>query len=130
MADSLEGITDIMRDACAISKRAGGIGISISDIRAYDSPIKGTNGKSSGVCPFVTIFNYIARAVNQGGVRKGAIACFMEIWHADVETFIRMRTEAFAVENTDLSAKDLFYGLMIPNVFMEILKKEGDIYLQ
>ena len=89
--DSLEGIFKNFSDNAQLSKWAGGIGTDWTAVRGTGSYIKGTNGKSSGIIPFVKIFNDVAIAVNQGGKRKGAMAAYLENWHIDVEEFIELK---------------------------------------
>lgn len=120
--DSLEGIYATLTDSAMISKGAGGLGIHISNIRASESYIKGTNGKSNGVVPMIKVFNETARYVDQGGgKRKGSFAIYLEPWHADFENFIDM---AKLHGNPDLIAKDVFYAAWIPDLFMKRVRND------
>jgi len=120
--DSLEGIFNTLKDCASISKWAGGIGLHIHDIRAKDSFIKGTNGKSSGIVPMLRVFNDTARFINQGGKRNGSFAIYIEPWHADVEDFLEMKKNH---GDEELRARDLFYALWVPDLFMERVKENG-----
>ena len=122
MEDNLEHIFDIAKEAALISKRAGGIGIGISDIRASGSRIEGTNGQSTGLVPMIQVFNQIGRYVNQGGKRNGAIALYTEPWHADIFAFCELRSNK---GNEDDKARDIFMGLWIPDLFMKRVEEEG-----
>lgn len=122
ISDDLEGIYDCLKECAMISKYAGGIGIHVHDIRAKGSLIKGTNGVSSGLIPMLKVFNYTARYVDQAGKRNGSIACFLEPWHADVEGFLDLKKNT---GNEDDRARDLFYALWIPDLFMERVKSGG-----
>jgi ribonucleoside-diphosphate reductase alpha chain len=115
-SDSITGIYDTLAQCAKISKSAGGIGISISDIRARDSYIRGTNGTSNGIVPMLRVYNDTARYVDQGGgKRKGSFAMYLEPWHADVFEFLDLKKNTGKEENR---ARDLFYGLWIPDLFM------------
>ena len=115
--DSIAGIYKTLGDCAAISKYAGGIGLHISNIRARGSLIKGTNGTSNGLTPMLRVFNNTARYVDQGGgKRNGSFAMYLEPWHADVEDFLKMKLPSGAEEER---ARDLFYALWIPDLFME-----------
>lgn len=115
--DSIAGIYKTLGDCAAISKYAGGIGLHISNIRARGSLIKGTNGQSNGLTPMLRVFNNTARYVDQGGgKRNGSFAMYLEPWHADVEDFLKMKLPSGAEEER---ARDLFYALWIPDLFME-----------
>lgn len=109
------GIPDCWKACAKISKRAGGIGIGITPIRGRDSEILGTNGRSSGLMPLLKILNGISKYVNQGGRRPGAFAIDIEIWHCDVKKIIDAKKNTGAEDDR---ARDLFYGLMIPDIFM------------
>lgn len=122
MGDSLEGIFDVFKEAALISKRAGGIGISISDIRASGSLIRGTNGSSSGVVPMIQVLNWIGRYVNQGGRRNGAISVYTEPWHADIFHFCELRSNKGKEEER---ARDIFLALWIPDLFMKRVQEDG-----
>lgn len=114
--DSIDGIFDTLKDCALISKYAGGIGLHIHNIRSRNSVIKGTNGTSTGIIPMLRVFNNTARYVNQAGRRNGSIAIFLEPWHADIEPFLEMRKNHGAEEER---ARDLFYALWIPDLFMK-----------
>jgi len=115
--DSIDGIYDTLKSCAIISKYAGGIGMSISNIRASQSYIRGTNGTSNGIVPMLRVFNNTARYVDQGGgKRKGSIAAYLEPWHADVMAFLELRKNH---GNESDHARDLFYALWIPDLFME-----------
>jgi len=121
--DSIEGIYDTLKRCAVISKSAGGIGLAISDIRATRSYIRGTNGTSNGIVPMLRVFNDTARYVDQGGgKRKGAFACYLEPWHADVFEFLDLRKNTGKEE---ARARDLFYGLWIPDLFMRRVEADG-----
>eukprot|EP00002_Diphylleia_rotans_P030236 TRINITY_DN61_c0_g2_i7.p1 TRINITY_DN61_c0_g2~~TRINITY_DN61_c0_g2_i7.p1 ORF type:complete len:568 (+),score=99.90 TRINITY_DN61_c0_g2_i7:50-1753(+) len=121
--DSIEGIYDTLKTCASISKCAGGIGLAISNIRAKGSYIRGTNGESHGIVPMLRVYNNTARYVDQGGgKRKGAFAIYLEPWHADVFDFLMMRKNTGAEEQR---ARDLFYGLWIPDLFMKRVKENG-----
>jgi len=115
--DSITGIYDTLSQCAKISKSAGGIGISISNIRARDSYIRGTNGSSNGIVPMLRVYNDTARYVDQGGgKRKGSFAVYLEPWHADIFEFLDLKKNTGKEENR---ARDLFYGLWIPDLFMQ-----------
>jgi ribonucleoside-diphosphate reductase alpha chain len=120
--DSIKGIYDTLGECAQISKWAGGIGLSIHNIRARDSKIKGTNGKSTGIVPMLKVFNDTAKYVNQGGKRNGSFAIYMEPWHADIEDFLRLRLNT---GSDDERARDLFYGLWIPDLFMQRVEQDA-----
>jgi ribonucleoside-diphosphate reductase alpha subunit len=120
--DSIKGIYKTLGDCAQISKWAGGIGLSIHNIRAKDSHIQGTNGKSTGLVPMLKVFNDTAKYVNQGGKRNGSFAIYLEPWHADIEDFLRLKLNTGAEEDR---ARDLFYGLWIPDLFMERVESDG-----
>ena len=119
--DSIKGIYDTLGECAQISKWAGGIGLSVHNIRARDSFIKGTNGKSTGLTPMLKVFNDTAKYVNQGGKRNGSFAIYLEPWHADTEDFLKLKLNTGA---EDERARDLFYGLWIPDLFMERVEKD------
>lgn len=115
--DSIEGIYDTLKECACISKSAGGIGLSIHNIRAVGTYIRGTNGTSNGIVPMIRVFNDTARYVDQGGgKRKGAFAIYLEPWHADVFDFIELRKNHGKEE---ARARDLFYALWINDLFMQ-----------
>ncbi|PUZ78119.1 hypothetical protein GQ55_1G427500 [Panicum hallii var. hallii] len=121
--DSIEGIYDTLSECAAISKSAGGIGVSIHNIRATGSYIRGTNGTSNGIVPMLRVFNDTARYVDQGGgKRKGAFAVYLEPWHPDIFDFLDLRKNHGKEENR---ARDLFYALWIPDLFMERVQCNG-----
>ena len=120
--DSIKGIYDTLGECAQISKWAGGVGLSIHNIRARDSIIHGTNGKSTGIVPMLKVFNDTAKYVNQGGKRNGSFAIYMEPWHADIEDFLRLKLNT---GTDDERARDLFYGLWIPDLFMQRVEQDG-----
>jgi ribonucleoside-diphosphate reductase alpha chain len=120
--DSIKGIYDTLGECAQISKWAGGIGLSVHNIRARDSTIHGTNGKSTGLTPMLKVFNDTAKYVNQGGKRNGSFAIYLEPWHADIEEFLRLKLNT---GNDDERARDLFYGLWIPDLFMQRVEQDG-----
>ncbi len=121
--DSIEGIYDTLRQTALISQSAGGIGLSIHNIRAKGSFIRGTNGTSNGIVPMLRVFNDTARYVDQGGgKRKGAFAIYLEPWHADISDFLEMKKNTGAEESR---ARDLFYALWIPDLFMKRVEEDG-----
>ena len=122
--DSIAGIFDTLRQCAEISKSAGGIGLSIHNVRANGSYIKGTNGTSNGIVPMLKVFNDTARYVDQGGgKRKGAFAVYLEPWHADVFDFLDLKKNHGKEENR---ARDLFYALWVPDLFMQRVMEDGD----
>jgi len=121
--DSIKGIYKTLGDCAQISKWAGGIGLAIHDIRARKSKIRGTNGESTGIIPMLKVFNDTAKYVNQGGKRNGSFAIYIEPWHADIEDFLKLRLNQGAEEDR---ARDLFYGLWIPDLFMKRLENNED----
>ena len=120
--DSIKGIYDTLGECAQISKWAGGIGLSVHNIRARDATIKGTNGKSTGLTPMLKVFNDTAKYVNQGGKRNGSFAIYLEPWHADIEEFLRLKLNT---GNDDERARDLFYGLWIPDLFMQRVEQDA-----
>lgn len=115
--DSIDGIYDTLKQCAKISQSAGGIGLSIHNVRATGSYIKGTNGTSNGIIPMLKVFNDTARYVDQGGgKRKGAFAVYLEPWHADVFEFLDLKKNHGKEE---LRARDLFYAMWIPDLFMK-----------
>mmetsp|Transcript_30425 Transcript_30425/g.35085 ORF Transcript_30425/g.35085 Transcript_30425/m.35085 type:complete len:829 (-) Transcript_30425:200-2686(-) len=122
--DSIDGIYDTLKDCAVISKYAGGIGLSCSNIRASASYIRGTNGHSNGIIPMLRVFNNTARYVDQGGgKRKGSIAVYIEPWHADIFAFLDLRKNH---GNESDRARDLFYALWIPDLFMRRVQANGE----
>ena len=120
--DSLDGIYNTLHDCANISKWAGGVGLHIHNIRANNSVIKGTNGKSTGIVPMLRVFNDTARFINQGGKRNGSFAIYLEPWHADINDFLDLKKNH---GDEELRARDLFYALWIPDLFMERIKENG-----
>lgn len=122
--DSIDGIYDTLKNCAKISQSAGGIGISIHNVRATGSYIKGTNGTSNGIIPMLKVYNETARYVDQGGgKRKGSIAVYLEPWHADIYEFLDIRKNHGKEE---MRARDLFTALWIPDLFMKRVEAEGD----
>ncbi|HLU87052.1 MAG TPA: ribonucleoside-diphosphate reductase subunit alpha, partial [Taishania sp.] len=122
--DSIDGIYETLKSCAKISQSAGGIGLAIHDIRATGSYIKGTNGTSNGIVPMLRVFNDTARYVDQGGgKRKGSFAMYIEPWHADVFDFLDLKKNHGKEEQR---ARDLFYALWIPDLFMKRVKENGD----
>jgi len=122
--DSIEGIYDTLKQTAKISQSAGGIGLSIHNVRATGSYISGTNGTSNGIIPMLRVFNDTARYVDQGGgKRKGAFAIYLEPWHADVFEFLDLRKNHGKEE---MRARDLFYALWVPDLFMERVEANED----
>ena len=122
--DSIAGIYDTLKSCAQISQSAGGIGLSIHDIRAKGSYIKGTNGESNGIVPMLRVFNDTARYVDQGGgKRKGSFAIYIEPWHSDIFDFLDLKKNHGKEESR---ARDLFYALWIPDLFMKRVKENGD----
>jgi len=121
--DSIPGIYDTLKQTALISQSAGGIGLSIHNVRAKGSYIRGTNGTSNGIVPMLRVFNDTARYVDQGGgKRKGSFAIYLEPWHADVYDFLDLRKNHGKEE---IRARDLFYALWIPDLFMQRVKDNG-----
>ncbi len=122
--DSLDGIYDTLKQCALISKSAGGIGLSIHHIRSKGSYIKGTNGESNGIVPMLRVFNDTARYVDQGGgKRKGSIAIYLEPWHPDILAFLDLKKNHGKEE---LRARDLFYALWTPDLFMERVEQNAN----
>src|ERR1700712_615273 len=122
--DSIDGIYDTLKQTAKISQSAGGIGLSIHNIRATGSYIGGTNGTSNGIIPMLRVFNDTARYVDQGGgKRKGAFAIYLEPWHADIFAFLDMRKNHGKEE---MRARDLFYALWICDLFMKRVEADGE----
>lgn len=121
--DSIDGIYDTLKQCAQISQSAGGIGLSIHDIRATGSYIKGTNGTSNGIVPMLRVFNDTARYVDQGGgKRKGSFAIYVEPWHADIFDFLDLKKNHGKEENR---ARDLFYAMWMPDLFMQRVEENG-----
>lgn len=122
--DSIEGIYETLKQCALISQSAGGIGLSIHNIRAKGSFIKGTNGTSNGIVPMLRVFNDTARYVDQGGgKRKGAFAIYLEPWHADIEDFLELKKNHGKEE---LRARDLFYALWVNDLFMKRVETDAN----
>ncbi|KAL8606850.1 Ribonucleoside-diphosphate reductase large subunit [Nucella lapillus] len=122
--DSIEGIYDTLKQCALVSKSAGGIGLNVHCIRATGSYIAGTNGESNGLIPMLRVYNNTARYVDQGGnKRPGAFAIYLEPWHADVFDFLDLKKNTGKEETR---ARDLFYGMWIPDLFMRRVEQNGD----
>lgn len=122
--DSIDGIYDTLKQTAKISQSAGGIGLAIHNVRATGSYIGGTNGTSNGIIPMLRVFNDTARYVDQGGgKRKGAFAIYLEPWHADVFEFLDLRKNHGKEE---MRARDLFYALWMPDLFMKRVEANGE----
>ena len=121
--DSIDGIYDTLKQCAKISQSAGGIGLSIHNVRATGAYIKGTNGTSNGIIPMLRNFDMTARYVDQGGgKRKGSFAIYLEPWHADIFEFLQLKKNHGKEE---LRARDLFYALWIPDLFMKRVEENG-----
>ncbi len=121
--DSIEGIYDTLKQTAKISQSAGGIGLSIHNVRATGSYISGTNGTSNGVVPMLRVFNDTARYVDQGGgKRKGSFAIYVEPWHADIFDFLELKKNHGKEE---MRARDLFYAMWIPDLFMKRVEQDS-----
>jgi ribonucleoside-diphosphate reductase alpha chain len=125
-ADNIDSIFKTISDTAKISKWAGGIGMSLSNIRAKGSIIRGTNGKSEGIIPLCKVLESVGRYINQGGKRQGSVAIYMEPWHADIYSFIDLRKNT---GDENLRARDLFLGLWIPDIFMRRVQEDGNWFL-
>ncbi|MEM7551693.1 MAG: ribonucleoside-diphosphate reductase subunit alpha [Bacteroidota bacterium] len=122
--DSIDGIYDTLKQTAKISQSAGGIGLSIHNVRATGSYIRGTNGASNGIVPMLRNFDMTARYVDQGGgKRKGSFAIYLEPWHADIFQFLDLKKNHGKEE---LRARDLFYALWVPDLFMKRVEENGD----
>ena len=122
--DSIDGIYNTLKQTAKISQSAGGIGLSAHNIRATGSYIAGTNGTSNGIVPMMRVFNDTARYVDQGGgKRKGSFAMYLEPWHADVFSFLDLKKNHGAEE---LRARDLFYAMWIPDLFMKRVEADEE----
>jgi len=120
--DSITGIYKTLADCAKISQYAGGIGLATHKIRATGSYIAGTNGTSSGIVPMLRVYNNTARYVDQAGRRKGSFAMYIEPWHADIFEFLDLKKNTGSEEHR---ARDLFYALWIPDLFMKRVKENG-----
>ncbi len=122
-SDSIDGIYDTLKQTAKISQSAGGIGLSIHDIRATGSYIAGTNGTSNGIVPMLRVFNDTARYVDQGGgKRKGSFAIYLETWHADIFDFLELKKNHGKEE---MRARDLFYAMWISDLFMKRVEEDS-----
>ena len=122
--DSIDGIYNTLKDCANISKWAGGIGLHIHNVRASGSHIRGTNGTSNGIVPMLRVFNNTARYVDQGGgKRNGSFAIYIEPWHYDIDLFLDMRRNQ---GDEEMKARDLFYALWIPDLFMKKIENDED----
>lgn len=122
--DSIDGIYDTLKQCAKISQSAGGIGLSIHNIRAKGSYIRGTNGVSNGIVPMLRNFDMTARYVDQGGgKRKGSFAIYLEPWHADVKDFLELKRNHGKEE---MRARDLFYAMWIPDLFMKRVEQNDE----
>ena len=122
--DSIDGIYDTLKQTAKISQSAGGIGLSIHNIRATGSYISGTNGTSNGIVPMLRVFNDTARYVDQGGgKRKGSFAMYLEPWHADIYDFLDLKKNHGKEE---MRARDLFYAMWISDLFMKRVEEDGN----
>lgn len=117
--DSLDGIFNTLKECANISKWAGGIGLHIHNVRASGSLIRGTNGLSTGIIPMLRVFNNTARYIDQGGRRNGSFAIYLEPWHADIVDFLDLKKNQ---GDEEMRARDLFYAIWIPDLFMEKIK--------
>jgi ribonucleoside-diphosphate reductase alpha chain len=122
--DSIDGIYDTLKQTARISQSAGGIGLSLHNVRATGSYIRGTNGTSNGIVPMLKVFNDTARYVDQGGgKRKGSFAMYLEPWHADIFDFLDLKKNHGKEE---MRARDLFYAMWIPDLFMKRVQEDGN----
>jgi ribonucleoside-diphosphate reductase alpha chain len=124
--DSIEGIFKTITDCGKISKMAGGIGLHITSIRAKGSMIRGTNGPSDGIIPMIKVYNETAKYINQGSRRKGSFALYLEPWHADIIEFLDLKKNQ---GHEDMRARDLFYAVWMPDLFMKRVEEDGDWHL-
>ena len=120
--DSLDGIYNTLHDCASISKWAGGIGLHIHNVRATGTHIRGTNGSSTGIVPMLKVFNDTARYIDQGSKRKGSFAIYLEPWHPDIIDFLELKKNH---GDENVKARDLFYALWMPDLFMERVKSGG-----
>ena len=122
--DSIDGIYDTLKQTAKISQSAGGIGLSIHNVRATGSYISGTNGTSNGIVPMLRVFNDTARYVDQGGgKRKGSFAIYVEPWHADIFDFLDLKKNHGKEE---MRARDLFYAMWVPDLFMKRVEQDAE----
>jgi ribonucleotide reductase alpha subunit len=123
-SDSIDGIFDTLKECAQISKYAGGIGLHVHNIRASGTPIAGTFGTSNGLVPMLRVFNNTARYVDQGGgKRNGSFAIYLEPWHADVQSFLKLKSNTGTEEER---ARDLFYAMWVPDLFMRRVEAGAD----
>ena len=121
--DSIDGIYDTLKQCAKISQSAGGIGLSIHNVRGTGSYIKGTNGVSNGIIPMLRNFDMTARYFDQGGgKRKGSFAIYVEPWHSDIFDFLDLKKNHGKEE---MRARDLFYAMWIPDLFMKRVEQDG-----
>lgn len=125
-SDSIEGIYKTITDCGRISKVGGGIGVHITNIRGKGSLIRGTNGVSDGIIPMIKVYNETAKYINQSGKRKGSFAIYVEPWHSDILEFLDLKKNQ---GHEDLRARDLFYSVWIPDLFMKRVEEDGDWHL-
>ena len=126
-SDSIDGIYNTLKECAQISKWAGGIGLHIHNVRARGTHIRGTNGSSNGLTPMLQVFNATARYVDQGGgKRNGSFAVYLEPWHNDIVDWLDLKKNH---GDEALRARDLFYGLWVPDLFMEAVKNDKDWHL-
>jgi ribonucleoside-diphosphate reductase alpha chain len=126
VGDSVEGMYDAIKNCALISKGAGGIGIHMGNIRGKNSYIRGTNGKSNGILPYIKVLNETAKHVNQAGRRNGSFAIYLEMWHPEIMGFLELKRNH---GDENLRARDLFYAVYIPDRFMEAVRDDKDWYL-
>lgn len=124
--DSIDGIYKTITDCGRISKVGGGIGVHITNIRSKGSTIRGTNGTSDGIIPMIKVYNSTCLYINQSGKRKGSFAIYLEPWHADVMEFLDLKKNQ---GHEDMRARDLFYAMWIPDLFMKKVEEDSDWYL-
>lgn len=124
--DSIEGMYKNVADCAKISKGAGGIGVHVSNIRAKNSIIKGSNGRSNGIVRLLKVLNETSKHVTQGGKRAGSFAIYLEPWHADVKDFLELKKQTGAESER---CRDLFLALWVPDLFMKAVSENGDWYL-
>ena len=121
--DNIEDIFDMIGNTAKISKWAGGIGLSLSNIRGKGTIIRGTNGKSDGIIPLCKTLETVGRYINQGGKRNGSIACYLEPWHSDIQSFVELRKNT---GDENLRARDLFIALWVPDLFMKRVQADAE----
>ena len=124
--DSIEGMYKNVSDCAMISKGAGGIGVHVSNIRAKNSIIKGSNGRSNGIVRLLRVLNETSKHVTQGGKRAGSFAIYLEPWHADVKDFLELKKQTGAESER---CRDLFLALWVPDLFMKAVQENDDWYL-